>query len=252
MYRANTPAEWSESCAITGLEIKEGAGAWLVATDWDYGEGEGPCALYGTVSPPLAGTYNGRGGLTVPSDTASEQRYQLWCSTLSSPAKPDRTVSLSTVAGDVTLFWVSGEIFRHLGELPCHPDAGHPTVQAKAQARYTALWDLLVPHSASEVGGREEDPDEAYSLWIRSDHDEWFGRWKSRDELVSHLSSEDELRVLLEGERDSFMLFTALEETRRVYHPARGNGPVTGGNVAVGELARLTRRKALHAGFAPA
>lgn len=252
MHRATTPEEWSESCALTGLEIKQGSPAWIVVVDKDFANGSGPCAYFGWRTPPVRGVYAGQGCLIVPKEPDAVARYELAWDIADLNKRNDRLIGPNTINSDQELLFIGGSVFKHLGELPCHPTAAWPTIGERVATRRKELLELLKDCTASEVAGREANKSLAYDLWEEDpQHSPEYEQWTGKADVADYVESLERLELLLDADHDSQLLFYAFDECRKVAVPATETGPALGGHQAVSALAALVRRKAIHAGFEP-
>ncbi len=241
---------WSESCGITGLELKAGDPVRLALLHRDYAQGKGPASDFGMVTPLVLGLYDGEGGVTA--DVATPEtlaRVEMFCNRMSVRVPRDNTLRPGMFGGSYKFWLISEEAFQYLPKLPCqNPEAG-ATVKARASLRYETLREAIKPYVASEVEDRPADGHAAYAMWLQAVGSDNEGFVDHHDMLSNHVQSKAAAEALLTSDRDSYIVRVAMQETRKKLVSSVNVGLQYEGHKAVSELARFTRRKAISAGF---
>jgi hypothetical protein len=241
---------WSEACVLTGLEIKKGDTAYILAVSSDHRTETGPANTYAPRTLPLPGLYDGNSDLVINRDGVHNQFLaKMFYAQVERRDNGSSLVDRDVIRSTEGLTLLSEQGLKFLPDLP-HNNESMGTLGASLKARVDALRDVLKPFVGDEERQQEADLHAARVVWRNFDFSadpagmpEYYGQ------LSLAVQSKANLDWFLECYANSYLLHWGLYEVSKAYARAKQVGPTEGGHKAVGELARFVRRKAIAAGL---
>jgi hypothetical protein len=242
--------EWSESCGVTGLEIRPGDGVLMFLLDPNYATEDGPTKYYGFACGPLRGTYTGQGAVEVTMEDGTDKLRAEIMRRMAGVGMPrDFILGPHNLSHGVWL--VGQQTFEFLPDLPLQDPDEADSVRELADGRLKQIREAVLPFVGSEGAGRQPDPSAAYTAWGGLGIDVP-GACSFSYRMDEFAENEERAEALIRADWEVFVARRSMYECRRMLVPSMGIGLEEGGYKAVSELARYTRRKAIHAGFEPA
>lgn len=247
--------DYSESCAVSGLEIKHGDPVFfLLACDTEDDQ-SGPFKHFYPETPVMPGAYNGTGGVHPDSDEPEDHVRGLLAYTMCGQDglnTLDEIDSEGLAEADRYLVMIVPSVWQLLRELPMADGSG--IIGRLADDYLSELVEAAKPLVKSEAAGQEGDSGALYTaLYGAADlrNEGWTNACYHVDESPFCESMANAM-VVMQAEVDLWTLHEGLKSARRPLVPACGATTQKEGNEGVSALARMVRRKALTAGFAPA